>query len=259
MKIAVSGKGGVGKTTISGALARFFAKKRFKVLAIDADPNSNLAFSLGISPLKAEGIIPISDNADLIEKKTGVKPETYGSVFRLSFRVDDILENFSIRSPENIGLLVMGTVKSPGQGCTCPANAVVRALLRYLLTRRDEVVIVDMEAGTEHLGRGTAKSVDAMLIVSEPSLKALETVKRIYNLTKEMGVPRIFIVGNKVTDQNDVETIVRFCETNEFPLLDLLPYDNIIRKADIDGTLIGFDSPMMKKIRNIGEKLLNLT
>ena len=260
MKIAVSGKGGTGKTTISAILARTFMQRGFKVLAIDADPNANLALSLGIPPEEAEKITPISENSDLIEEKTGVRPESYGTVFRLSFRVDDIVEKFSVDSPEGIHLLVMGAVRSAGQGCMCPANALVRALLRYLLTKREEVVVVDMVAGLEHLGRGTVEYVDAMLIVSEASLKSLETAKRIYKLSKEMGLKKVFSVGNKVIDDSDERMIRQFFEDNKIPLLGLIPYDEEIRRTDAKGgTVIDISNPTagVLSMMRIGEMLLD--
>ena len=259
MKIAVSGKGGVGKTTIAGVLARTLVHRGFKVLAIDADPNANLALSLGISPNMAEKIVPISENADLIEEKTGVRPGSSGSVFRLSFRVDDILDNFSLKSPDGVNLLVMGAVKAAGGGCMCSANALVRSLLRYLLVKRDEAVVVDMEAGTEHLGRGTAEAVDVMLVVTEANLKALETAKRVYKLSEELGIKRIFIVGNKVVGPSDEDMIRRFCDDNDLPLLELIPYDEEMRQADARGdTLIDFSSSSkgISAIQKMGEKLL---
>lgn len=261
MKIAVSGKGGVGKTMIAGILARTLVQKGFRVLAIDADPNANLALTLGIPPSEAGKIVPLSENADLIEKKTGVKPESYGGVFRLSFAVDDIFDNFSIRSPDGVYLLVMGVVKSAGGGCMCPANALVRALLRHLLMKRTEAVVVDMEAGTEHLGRGTAESVDAMLVVAEANLKALETAKKVYNLSKELGIREAFIVGNKVAGPLDEDMIRQFCDDNGLPLLDLIPYDEEMRRADAQGkSLVDFSSPSkgMLAIQKMGEKLLKI-
>ena len=172
VKIAVSGKGGVGKTLVAGVLAGFFAKKKLKVLAIDADPSPNLALTLGIPIDKARKIIPVSENVKLIESKTKTNFE---GVYRLSFSVNDVIKDFSVKSPSNVNLLVMGTVKSAGSGCTCPANTVVRALLRHLFLERNEVVVMDMEAGVEHLGRGTAKRMDTMLIVSESSFKSIDS------------------------------------------------------------------------------------
>jgi CO dehydrogenase maturation factor len=260
MKIAVSGKGGTGKTTISAILARAFMQRGFKVLAIDADPNANLALSLGIPPEEAEKIIPISENSNLIEEKTGVKPESYGMVFRLSFRVDDIVEKFSVNSPEGVPLLTMGVVRSAGEGCMCPANALIRALLRHLLTKRKEVVVVDMVAGLEHLGRGTVEYVDAILIVSDANLKSLETAKRIYRLSKDMGLKKVFSVGNKVIDDSDERVIRQFFADNAIPLLGLIPYDEEIRRTDAKGgTLIDISNPTsgVLSMMRIGEILLD--
>jgi CO dehydrogenase maturation factor len=259
MKIAVSGKGGTGKTTTAALLARTFMQRGFKVLAIDADPNTTLAFSLGITPEEADKIIPISENSNLIEEKTGVKPSSYGSLFRLSFRVDDIVQKFSVESPVGVPLLVMGAVRSAGQGCMCPANTLIRALLRHLLTKREEVVVVDMVAGVEHLGRGTVKHIDVMLIVCEPNLKSLETAKRIFKLSKEMGLRNIFSIGNKVCDDTDGQRIQQYCQKNKIPLLGLIPYDEEIKRTDATGeTVIDISNPTIgvKSIIQIGEQLL---
>jgi len=256
VKIAVSGKGGVGKTLVAGALADFFVKKGFKVLAIDADPSPNLALTLGIPIDEANKIVPVSENTQLLESKTRTNFE---GVYRLSFTVNDIVEKFCVKSPYGMNLLVMGTVRSAGGGCTCPANAVIRALLRHLIVERDEVVVMDMEAGVEHMGRGTAKHVDTMLIVVDSSLKSLETAKKIYKLAMEAGIENIFIVGNKVRNQSEGELIQRFAAENKISMLDLIPYDETILKADMEGETplkyVG-DSEGIATIHEIGEKLL---
>lgn len=260
MKIAVSGKGGVGKTIIAGTIARIFAYKGFKVIAIDADPNPNLALTLGTTLDQIKKIIPISENKALIEEKTGVSPESSGGFFRLSFRVDDIIDSYGMQTPEGIMLLVMGVVRSAGQGCMCPANALVRALLRHLLIKRNEVVILDMEAGTEHFGRRTVESVDIMLIVTDANLKSLETAKKIFNLSTEMGVKKVYIIGNKVLDSVEETVIKDYCNNSNLHLLELIPYDNEIRKSDIKGEILGFstESPGLRVIQGISKKLLTL-
>jgi CO dehydrogenase maturation factor len=258
MKIAVSGKGGVGKTLVAGVLAGFFAKKNLKVLAIDADPSPNLALTLGIPIDKARKIIPVSENTRLIESKTKTDFE---GVYRLSFSVNDIIKDFSVKSPYNVNLLVMGTVKSAGSGCTCPANSVVRALLRHLFLERNEVVVMDMEAGVEHLGRGTAKHMDIMLIVSDSSFKSLETARKIYGLATEIGIKEGFFIGNKVASADEGELIKQSAAENEIPLLGLVPYDKNIMKADMKGEtpLKYFDaSEGIVSIQRMGETLLNL-
>lgn len=257
MKIAVSGKGGVGKTTISALLARAFLEKGYTVLAIDADPNPNLALALGVPLKKAEKIVPISENAPLIEEKTGVKPQNYGGAFRLSFQVDDIMRRFGIATPTGVNLVVMGAIRSAGQGCMCPANALIRSLLRHLLMKPEEVVIVDMEAGLEHFGRGTAEHVDAMLVVTESGVRSLETARRICKLAKDAGIVRVFLVGNRVTD-TDSKTIRDFSESIPVPMLGLIPYDERLRQLDIQGQeqdALLSDSHGFAVVREISERL----
>ena len=256
MKIAVSGKGGVGKTLIAGTLAEFLVRKGFKVLAIDADPAPNLALTLGIPLHEADKITPISENKELIESKTKTD---FAGVYRLTFTVEDIIEKFAVKSPYGVSLLVMGTVRSAGEGCTCPANAVVRALLRHLLVVRDEAVVVDMEAGVEHMGRGTARHVDTMLIVADPSVKSLETAKKIYGLANDAGLKRVFLVGNKVASARGGQSIEEFATLNGIPLLELIPYDDALLKADMLGeTPLKYakDSKSLAAIRELGERLL---
>ncbi len=256
MKIAVSGKGGVGKTLVSGTLASFFAQKGFKVMAIDADPSPNLALTLGISVEEANKIVPISENAELLESKTKTD---FPGVFKLHFTVDDIIEDNGMKSPYGVNLLVMGTVKSAGSGCACGANAVVRELLRYLIVDMDEIVVVDMEAGVEHMGRGTASQVDIMIIVADSSRKSLEIAKKLSGFAHQAGINNVFVVGNRVRDPEEKELITDFTEKNGLPLLALIPYDDIIVKADRVGEpplKYAETSESVKAIQMIGEKLL---
>ncbi len=256
MKIAVSGKGGVGKTLVSGTLASFFAQKGFKVMAIDADPSPNLALTLGISVEEANKIVPISENAELLDSKTKTD---FPGVFKLHFTVDDIIEDNGMKSPYGVNLLVMGTVKSAGSGCACGANAVVRELLRYLIVDMDEIVVVDMEAGVEHMGRGTASQVDIMIIVADSSRKSLEIAKKLSGFAHQAGINNVFVVGNRVRDPEEKELITDFTEKNGLPLLALIPYDDIIVKADRVGEpplKYAETSESVKAIQMIGEKLL---
>jgi len=234
LKLAVAGKGGVGKTFISGTLARLLARDGYRVLAVDADPNINLASTLGLPREISEAITPLSENDELIAEKMGVPPgRSYGLVFRLTPTVDDIFKRFCVEAPDGVRLLVMGTVKGGDTGCMCPANALLRVLMQHLLVAKGEVVIMDMVAGLEHLGRGTAKRVDSMLVVVEPTLKSLETLKRILRLAGEIGVPDILAVANKVRDERSRELIEG--ELRGIPLVAYIPYDPSIAEAELLG------------------------
>ena len=256
MKIAVSGKGGVGKTLVSGTLAGYFAKKGFKVMAIDADPSPNLALTLGIPIEQANKIVPISENAELLNSKTRTD---YPGVFKLHFTVDDIIEENGMKSPYGVNLLVMGTIKSAGGGCACGANAVIRELLRHMIVERDEIVVVDMEAGVEHMGRGTASQVDIMLIVVDSSRKSLEIAKKLSGFAHEAGINNVLIVGNRVRDPEEKELITDFTTKNGLKLLALIPYDDTVVKADRVGEAplkYAETSEGVKAIQSIGEQLL---
>lgn len=261
MKIAVAGKGGVGKTTLAGTLACLLYRRGLKVLAVDADPNANLAYTLGLTAEEAERIVPISENWSLIEEKTGVKPESYGGIFRLSFTVDDIITRYAVETPCGVNLLVMGVVRGAAEGCMCPANAMIRALLRHILVRRGEAVVADMEAGTEHLGRGTARHIDGMLVVVEPSAKSLETARRIRNLAAQLGVGRILLVGNKVMSEKDEAAIRGFADRNHIPVLGMIPYDPAVRDADLSGEpplLAAPSAPAVREMEAICDRLVEM-
>ena len=255
MKIAVSGKGGVGKTLVAAGLAYAFAKGGFKTIAIDADPSPNLALTLGLTPEEAEKIVPISENKQLIESKTSTG---YAGVYRLTFTVDDIVRDYSVKTPLGVNLILMGTVRSMGSGCTCPANAVVRSLLRHLVVERDEAVVLDMEAGVEHMGRGTAQHVDTMLIVVNANMKALETAKRLHELSLQAGIKQVFLVGNKIENEAQRKTIENFAEKASMEVLEFIPFDQKIVEAEMLGeTPLKYGgSEAIKAIEKLFERLL---
>jgi len=207
MKLAITGKGGVGKTTLASLLARVYATEGKKVIAIDANPDANLATALGIDIEEAQRITPIAELKDLIEERTGVKAGAPGTFFKLNPKVDDIPERFSIEK-DGIRLLIMGTVKRGGSGCLCPEGALLKSLVSHLVLARSEVVIMDMDAGVENLGRGTAKGVDAFIIVVEPGQRSFQTARAIRDLASDLGVKKCYIVGSKTRDDSERKFVV---------------------------------------------------
>ena len=202
MKIAVTGKGGVGKTTLAGGLARLLADEGYRVLAVDADPDANLASSLGIPAERMAGVVPIADMKELIAERTDSKPGSFGSFFKINPRVDDLPDELSVEH-SGVRLLVLGTVKKGGGGCICPESVLLKALVSHMLFARDEALILDMEAGVEHLGRGTTASMDAMLVVIEPGLRSVQTAMSIRRLAADLGVTRLLVVLNKLVDPEE--------------------------------------------------------
>jgi CO dehydrogenase maturation factor len=239
MKIAVSGKGGVGKTLIAAGLARGFAERGLKTMAIDADSSPNLALTLGLSAEEARKIVPISENKELVDSKTSTG---YSGVYRLSFTVDDIVRDYSVSTPFGVNLIVMGTVKSMGSGCMCAPNAVIRALLRHLIVERNEAVVLDLEAGVEHIGRGTARQVDALLIVADSNLKSLEIAKHTHDLAANAGMKQLYLVGNRVMNAAQKEAITAYAEKNGLSLLTFIPFDPEVTEADMRG-----ETPLLNK------------
>jgi CO dehydrogenase maturation factor len=232
MKFAVSGKGGVGKSTLAAALALLMARRGWRVLALDADPDANLAATLGIPEEKRSQIIPISRQVDLIEKRTGAKVKQYGQIFKLNPEVSDIADSYATNH-EGVSLLVLGAVEQGGSGCACPENVLIRALVADLILFKNEALVMDMEAGIEHLGLATAHGVDAMLIVVEPGQQSIECARRIEKLSHDIGLKNIQFVANKVNGSRDKEFIGNaFLER---PLLGLIPYCESIRQNDWNG------------------------
>jgi CO dehydrogenase maturation factor len=220
MKIAISGKGGVGKSTLAAALALLLAKQGRKVLAVDADPDSNLAACLGIPEAKQKSIIPIAKQTALIEERTGAKVGQYGQAFRINPDVSDISEKYAVIH-EGVALLVLGAVEKGGGGCACPESTLIRALVSDLILVKNEALVMDMEAGVEHLGRGTASGVDCMIVVIEPGQRSIETANRINRMAREIGIPKVRFVANKITGPQDEGFVLAAFPENQ--LLGIIP------------------------------------
>ena len=230
IKLAVTGKGGVGKTTVCALLSRALVARGRQVVAIDADPDANLAACLGYA--QPESIRPLVELKSLIAERTGVQPGTTGGMFRLNPFVADIPASYAV-DIDGVKLLVAGGVKQGGAGCYCPENAFLRALIAHLLLDPDAALTLDMEAGIEHLGRGTVRCVDRLLIVVDPGRRGVETARRIRSLAADIGLRQISVIGNKIRTPQD-ENYLR----QALPDMDLagfLPYDEQVCEAERSG------------------------
>ena len=247
MKIAITGKGGSGKTTIAAGLSLIFDQDNKEVIAVDCDPDTNLGLILGVSG--AENILPISEMKDLIALRTGVetldKPTTF---FKINPKVDDIPQKFAVKF-NNIRLLVMGKVDKAAGGCMCPENTFIKSLITHLVLSEDQVVILDMVAGTEHLGRATAKSVDIFLIVVEPNEISVFTALRIKKLAKQLGIKKIYFVGNKIQSKKDKDFL------NQKINNDIIGYISLNKTLYSNRGKFIFDKSLSKEFREIYQNL----
>ncbi|MEM2403476.1 MAG: P-loop NTPase, partial [Archaeoglobaceae archaeon] len=223
MKLAISGKGGVGKTTLASVLAHLFAKDGYRVTAIDCDTAMNLPSALGVK----ERPKPLSELKDIIEERVVMPMGTY----RLNPKVDDIFEDYSVYNEDGVRVLVLGTIDKGGEGCFCPENAFLRAILRHAIFKEKDVLILDMEAGIEHLGRGTARGVDLLIAVVEPGSRAIETLERIKKLAEDIGIEKIAVVVNKFVESNEAKKII---EKIRYPIIGKIPFSECFIKADIE-------------------------
>jgi CO dehydrogenase maturation factor len=232
MKIAISGKGGVGKTTLAGVMARLLADQGRKVLAIDADPDSNLASAIGLPRELLPKLSPIAAMTSMIEERTGAKKGSYGTMFKINPKVDDLPDEMGVVY-QGVKLLLLGCIPQGGGGCFCPENVLLKNLVRHLLVQGDEALIIDMEAGLEHLGRGSTGHVDALIIVVEPGQRAINTAQQIKKLGEDLHIKRIMIVGNKVNSEEDRKIIEE--SLSNFPILGHMSYNPKILQADREG------------------------
>jgi len=246
MKIAITGKGGVGKTTFTALLSAAWVKDKLRVIAIDADPSVNLGMALGFP--NPEKIIQISEMAGLVEERTGATPGLMGQIFKINPKVDDLPDKIAYEH-NGIKLIVMGGIKIAGSGCACPGSALIKGLIRHLLLECDEILIMDMEAGIEHLGRATASAVDVMLVVVEPSIKSISVADRIKKLSGQIGIKNIYAVGNKIQTEKDKEFIRDNLKGME--VIGFLPYSSDIIRSDKLNELVVSDDKIAEEINRI--------
>ncbi len=241
MKLAVSGKGGAGKSTFTALAAVSLAARGWDVIAIDADPDANLAAALGVPD--AENITPISQMKDLIQERTGSSTEGYGKFFKLNPHVSDLPETLAVQH-KGVRVMVLGAIRRGGGGCACPENVLLHALLNHIILQRDEAVIVDMEAGVEHLGRATVQAVDLLLVIVEPSLKSVQTAINVSKLAREIGIKNVCAVANKI--RRDAQREFVRTALGEIPLLGVLPYDESLVAADMEGGSVADHAPGLR-------------
>jgi CO dehydrogenase maturation factor len=257
MKLAITGKGGVGKTTLTALLAQTYADMGRQVLAVDADPSPCLAGGLGFPPELRARLHPIVEMSALIEERTGAKPGVMGGFFTINPRVDDIPERFSVVH-RNVRLLEMGAVDLGGSGCICPESAMLKTLFTHLLFRKDDILLLDMYAGVEHLGRATVDFVDAMLVVVEPTRRSLTTAAQIKKLAADIGLTRLWLVGNKV--RNPEEAAFLEAETPGLPILGCLEANLAVQEADRLGIAVYDYAPSLKQTAwDMAQKLVETT
>ena len=252
MKIAVSGKGGVGKTTLASLLIKCLDIEGKSVIAIDADPDANLAHALAIDASK---LVPIAMMKELIEERTGAKPGTIGAFFKMNPTVDDLPEKLSVKK-DNIKLMVMGGVKAGDSGCVCPESVLLKQLLRHIVLKRDEAVVMDMEAGLEHLGRGTSKGVDFFIVVVEPGKRSIETAISIKRIAADLGVENLAVVGNKIRNIQDEKFIID--SLPEMNVVGFLPFTTVAIEADMLGQAVFEREPELLNLGNIILKSIGL-
>jgi CO dehydrogenase maturation factor len=255
MKIAVTGKGGVGKSTITAALALLMAAKGRRVLAIDADPDANLASALGIPLEDQQAIVTIAHQKDLIEERTGAKVDSYGQIFKLNPFVSDIADTYAYRH-RGIDLLVLGAIQGGGSGCACPENVLLRSLVQDIVLHRDEALFMDMEPGIEHIGRATARGVTSFIVVVEPGQRSIESFRRISKMSADIGIRSLFVVGNKIRSSSDGE-LIRDAVGGE-RVIGLIPHSEQFLVNDRDGksAIDNLDPNLLALFEDIIQKLL---
>ncbi|MFP4371140.1 MAG: AAA family ATPase [Halanaerobium sp.] len=258
-RVVTTGKGGAGKTTLTALLAQFFAEDKYQVLAVDEDPQQNLAFSLGFPEEKADQIVPVSENIDYIEEKTGARPgENWGAMLNLNPDVSDVVNRFGMNIKDRINLLVIGSVIQAAAGCLCPENSLLDSIVGYINLREDEVILMDTQAGVEHFGRSLAEGFRNAVIITEPSFNAVQVALHSAQLADQLEIENIHLVVNKVREENDKDKVrKRIGEKREiFDYIHYLPFDESVYRNEPDvAPLLEMNTPYVKAVKELYETL----
>lgn len=253
MKIAIAGKGGVGKTTISGTLCRILGQMGKTVLAIDGDPNPNLSRVLGIDPNDTPPPNLSTDILERIEEPDGTRR------IIVQTPMNEVLDEFGQIAPDNVTLLKVGQPEAGG-GCMCGSHTCVREIIHTAMTdENDRVTVLDMEASMEHMKRGTAKHVDTMITIVEPYYRSLEAAGRFASMAKELGIKQVYAVANKVKNDREQEAINQFCSSRKLEVLETIPFDEQVGEADLQGlSIMDFDknAKIIKHLRSLAVQLV---
>jgi len=261
-RVVVTGKGGVGKTSLTALLARLLGREAYTVLALDADPQMNLPYALGLASEQARAIVPLSENAEYVEEKTGARPGSgWGLFFRLNPDVGDVVERFGVVGPDDVRLLVMGTTVQPAAGCLCPENSLLAAVANAISLRRGEAILMDTQAGVEHFGRALARGFRHALVVSDPTFNGLQVALHAARLARELGIPGIHLVVNRVRSERDLERVDRVLEDEgdfDFATLHVLPHEEALLECEPDvGPLLARpESAFLAAVSGVRDALL---
>jgi CO dehydrogenase maturation factor len=263
-RVVITGKGGVGKTSLTALLARLLAREAYRVLALDADPQMNLPYALGLPYDRARALVPLSQNPDYVQEKTGARPGSgWGLFFRLNPDVDDVVERFGVVGPEDVRLLVMGNTVQPAAGCVCPENSLLAAVANAVSLRRGEAILLDTQAGIEHFGRALARGFRHAVVVTDPTFNGVQVALHAARLARELEIPAIHLVVNRVRNDGDVERVAQILEDQgSFPFATkhLLPYEEQLLESepDVGPLLTHSDSAFLRAVGELRNALLRV-
>jgi len=254
LKIAIGGKGGVGKTTVCAIWAQLFVKSGFDVLAIDADPNITLASAFGIASEQCPE--PLTSMKKLIAERTGTTKDAVGTYFKMNPKVSDLPEKYSL-DINGLKLLILGAITQGGAGCACPEGAFLKALLTHSILQRQELVLVDLAAGVEFLGRASIQGIDAFISIVEPGGRSIETANNTNKMAKDLGIDCIGTIANKVTESAQVEMIKS--QLIDTTLLGTLGYSRHLQEADLKrAAIFEADVEVTKQLEQAKDNLIEL-